>query len=156
MLEASRWRLSSFRPLAGITVFRTCTLGIFLTAVYLEFPSPGGDYGLSDLSRHPPVSGCRGRFPSPGGDYGLSDTCPSVRVLVLPECFRPLAGITVFRTDELLCELFGDIEVSVPWRGLRSFGPELVDCVRPGLYVFPSPGGDYGLSDFLVRSRARS
>ena len=62
------------------------------------FPSPGGDYGLSD-------SGCSlvgysddGQFPSPGGDYGLSDLGRPFLWVLGGFRFRPLAGITVFRT----------------------------------------------------------
>ena len=66
--------LIGFRPLAGITVFRTLP--------------PSGDTRWQYL------------FPSPGGDYGLSDES----VVWLIGCamlgFRPLAGITVFRTAQ--------------------------------------------------------
>jgi len=37
--------------------------------------------------------------------------------------------------------------VSVPWRGLRSFGRKRKDIATDLGYRFPSPGGDYGLSD---------
>ena len=89
------------------------------------------------------------KFPSPGGDYGLSD---------------PPTPIS----------RNGSSSVSVPWRGLRSFGPSaarrqsLRDCKFPSpggdyglsdqadlvfvreIYKFPSPGGDYGLSDRIL------
>ena len=39
--------VAGFRPLAGITVFRTAGLVTINQAADL-FPSPGGDYGLSD------------------------------------------------------------------------------------------------------------
>ena len=112
----------SFRPLAGITVFRT---------------------------RNDPRS-----VPARTGS------------------FRPLAGITVFRTEAYHYRLRVDYKVSVPWRGLRSFGLDASTIPRHRLGVvsvpwrglrsfgqrrhwkskwrptgFPSPGGDYGLSD---------
>ena len=138
---------ASFRPLAGITVFRTVVTVIAANNARPRFPSPGGDYGLSDLrqpgrNRHRPVG------------------------------FRPLAGITVFRTGFISLpkgrrqvvsvpwrglRSFGPISpperptshssVSVPWRGLRSFGPGLVQVLSRISGEFPSPGGDYGLSD---------
>ena len=116
---------SSFRPLAGITVFRTTLYGAATIPDEEEFPSPGGDYGLSDFRDNadlkPRVTGFRPlagitvfrtwvpirisfarrrKFPSPGGDYGLSD----------------LMGKRSASTSSLW--------VSVPWRGLRSFGLE--------------------------------
>ena len=40
--------------------------------------------------------------------------------------------------------------VSVPWRGLRSFGLEASGLAwEEVLDLFPSPGGDYGLSDLV-------
>ena len=56
--------------------------------------------------------------------------------------FRPLAGIRVFRTG-----MFGNYDtdrslVSVPWRGLGSFGRVIpIDTVHVKV-KFPSPGGD--------------
>ena len=62
-------------------------------------------------------------------------------------CFRPLAGITVFRTRAVGKGLLYLLSVSVPWRGLRSFGlTRRLDYPAIGV-MFPSPGGDYGLSD---------
>ena len=61
--------------------------------------------------------------------------------------FRPLAGITVFRTAELIDQAAALIQVSVPWRGLRSFGLRRWIPHRGTTCLFPSPGGDYGLSD---------
>jgi len=53
-----------------------------------------------------------------------------------PTCFRPLAGITVFRTQpSRYCPLVAR-EVSVPWRGLRSFGlPQKTFCSFCWLWV---------------------
>ena len=118
-------RPGSFRPLAGITVFRTRSLEIGNLSGGWKFPSPGGDYGLSDPSIYwlhwigpsgfRPLAGIT-VFRTPG----LRKLSESAHL-----CFRPLAGITVFRT-----EWRGGVnpwtrEVSVPWRGLRSFGRDL-------------------------------
>ena len=65
------------------------------------------------------------KFPSPGGDYGLSDELPFLAELGPDQSFRPLAGITVFRT--------GHSKYAERYRS-----------------EFPSPGGDYGLSDEKV------
>ena len=62
-------------------------------------------------------------FPSPGGDYGLSDGVRSISCSREEESFRPLAGITVFRTVSNWLRDLDVTKVSVPWRGLRSFGP---------------------------------
>ena len=112
----------SFRPLAGITVFRTgqvltYTVGLtnvsvpwrglrsfglddlpLLRQARIRFPSPGGDYGLSDLKAEAQALCGEVEFPSPGGDYGLSDCRAHSRHRSSCMCFRPLAGITVFRT----------------------------------------------------------
>ena len=61
--------------------------------------------------------------------------------------FRPLAGITVFRTRWPRAPAGWLIPVSVPWRGLRSFGPTALAVEETAIFEFPSPGGDYGLSD---------
>ena len=61
--------------------------------------------------------------------------------------FRPLAGITVFRTERAMQRAYHHHLVSVPWRGLRSFGRSLRQTGARYMYTFPSPGGDYGLSD---------
>ena len=66
--------------------------------------------------------------------------------------FRPLAGITVFRTTQSANYQTLTFPVSVPWRGLRSFGRVDRRCPRMGQGSFPSPGGDYGLSDFTIRT----
>ena len=42
--------------------------------------------------------------------------------------FRPLAGITVFRTDGVRIYGVNLPVVSVPWRGLRSFGLKSLAC----------------------------
>ena len=88
---------SSFRPLAGITVFRTDTEHV-LVSEESWFPSPGGDYGLSDWGLIKTFQELMGGFPSPGGDYGLSDCCVWCWAITSASSFRPLAGITVFRT----------------------------------------------------------
>ena len=44
-------------------------------------------------------------FPSPGGDYGLSDLELGSGFITKQNGFRPLAGITVFRTYEHACRL---------------------------------------------------
>ena len=99
----SQW--ISFRPLAGITVFRT---GCGERTFPLRY----------------------GWFPSPGGDYGLSDWLGPVLMWGLGLGFRPLAGITVFRTETSTAQKIEQICVSVPWRGLRSFGRDDLQDVQ--------------------------
>ena len=158
-------------PLAGITVFRTCCV-VTAAGEWSRFPSPGGDYGLSDSSL------ASGRIPLITGFRPLAGiTVFRTRAVVTgstrsPTSFRPLAGITVFRT--LVHWRSGRVahrvsvpwrglrsfgpnadpmstsvpeKVSVPWRGLRSFGPGLARKGTRRIPSFPSPGGDYGLSD---------
>ena len=95
--HSARHSFGSFRPLAGITVFRTRV-------------DPDADGYPSD------------EFPSPGGDYGLSDVGLIVALVLAAVGFRPLAGITVFRTSGGQSRYSREALVSVPWRGLRSFG----------------------------------
>ena len=120
-----------------------------MAIVIVMFPSPGGDYGLSDFAIARRKAKRAFKFPSPGGDYGLSDSRPGPCPPWRPPRFRPLAGITVFRTlpgpDGPDCAR----RVSVPWRGLRSFGLCSLVIVCSACSVFPSPGGDYGLSDWV-------
>ena len=111
------------------------------------FPSPGGGYGLSDLHGHHRDEPACLWFPSPGGDYGLSDKVPLLSRGTCSASFRPLAGITVFRTFATMQSQMRLMHVSVPWRGLRSFGRTAACRRRRPPPRFPSPGGDYGLSD---------
>ena len=52
-------------------------------------------FGL-DRSRHSHIRGLV--FPSPGGDYGLWDLSVAKAMVAGRRSFRPLAGITVFGT----------------------------------------------------------
>ena len=172
----SRMACAGFRPLAGITVFRTRddrharNLGWCVSVPWRGLRS----FGQPAAASGPPPNSV---FPSPGGDYGLSDSNTGEADLTWSLGFRPLAGITVFRTWDSRCarlarrkvsvpwrglRSFGLMElykerlavmwVSVPWRGLRSFGPDQVHKRAELFYAFPSPGGDYGLSDRNGRS----
>ena len=116
--------LISFRPLAGITVFRTSPTAS-ATAPRETFPSPGGDYGLSDAARQKYLQ--------------------YVRMVSVP-----WRGLRSFGLGHLGIDREPDLWVSVPWRGLRSFGPDDWRCKRPSWREFPSPGGDYGLSDAAI------
>ena len=89
-------------------------------------------------------------FPSPGGDYGLSDVCEVSDDLCAAIGFRPLAGITVFRTWTFRPERAGLRRVSVPWRGLRSFGPVRLEKRPLGLGGVSVPWR--GLRSFGPRS----
>ena len=89
--------VSIFRPLAGITVFRT---GIFRSSVEALM---GGFRPLAGITVFRTSSSelamlSRNEFPSPGGDYGLSDSVGATVKSAAVSSFRPLAGITVFRT----------------------------------------------------------
>ena len=133
-------------PWRGLRSFGLCRPHVYRAAVG-KFPSPGGDYGLSDGAGDL-LRALRGvKFPSPGGDYGLSDPVYKLDGLVFLLSFRPLAGITVFRTCPRLRDPVQLLLVSVPWRGLRSLGPMRGRARATPRSSFPSPGGDYGLSD---------
>ena len=89
----------------------------------LKFPSPGGDYGLSDVGVFRCVVTGGERFRPLAGitvfrteSMWSSTSSRNIR-------FRPLAGITVFRTGAQMKARILFVLVSVPWRGLRSFGP---------------------------------
>jgi len=57
--------------------------------------------------------------------------------------FRPLSGIRVFRTDAVVERLLvAGFQVSVPCRGLGSFGLDLEHLDRYVVVPFPSPVGD--------------
>ena len=118
----------------------------------IGFPSPGGDYGLSDRSAGPPGAGGPAEFPSPGGDYGLSDVYRSPPLQGGSGGVSvPWRGLRSFGPTAISLTLKPGAQVSVPWRGLRSFGrSRCCPCWGNGSR-FPSPGGDYGLSDFFMR-----
>ena len=133
----------------------------------VEFPSPGGDYGLSD-------STSASWSPSPGSVSvpwrGLRSFGRGLGGRPSQHCglsFRPLAGIRVFRTRRTpsgadavrfvsvpwrglgsfglleLSSLEMKVEdVSVPWRGLGSFGLSGRLAQQDWAEPFPSPGGD--------------
>ena len=124
----------SFRPLAGITVFRTWGWRFWFDLWVDEFPSPGGDYGLSDQGVWSSFRYANYRFPSPGGDYGLSDRLSDICGGELPVGFRPLAGITVFRTR---------------YRTMSPTG--LTRCFRPlaGITVFRTAKVTRALTDLI-------
>ena len=56
--------------------------------------------------------------------------------------FRPLAGIRVFRTGTAVAAPRAIPLVSVPWRGLGSFGLSGKNGDWYAILEFPSPGGD--------------
>ena len=94
---------------------------------HITFPSPGGDYGLSDYVIYVTLGPAYILFPSPGGDYGLSDSIRSKRCMARR------------------------YSVSVPWRGLRSFGPT---ATVAGLFAFTSFRPLAGITVFRTGSPA--
>ena len=87
-----------FRPLAGITVFRTYDIEHFTVRWVSGFRPLAGITVFRTIWSGDPKPSRMVEFPSPGGDYGLSDFRAITLTVASTESFRPLAGITVFRT----------------------------------------------------------